>query len=218
LKEALGQEAGRVKIVRASLINGIDLKINNDGTSIISYKTPIKIAFGFLEGADKDDGLSAAFHGAGFKVQKFSGRGVAEMENSKLFTNLIGMASAANGLSVSAGLRDKKVFKQEISMLKEYVLAAKAGGHGFAADFLGYPVKLLARMMLLPVSLLLPFRGVFEGIVAKGRNRPKDLSEIDYYNGEVVRLGKKYGIAVPVNESIVAKAKDISEKFPGQAL
>lgn len=218
LRSALGQEAGGVNIIRASLINGIDLKINNDGTSTISYKTPIKIAFGFLDGTGKDDSLSDVFKVAGFRAQKFSGRKVPEMENSKLFTNLIGMASAVNGLPVSVGLRDKKIFKEEVAILKEYVLAARAGGLGFVADFLGYPVKLLAQTMLLPVSLLLPFRGAFESIVAKGRNRPKDLSEIDYYNGEVVKLGKKYGIAVPVNEAIVAKAKEILEKRYGQPL
>ena len=31
--------------------------------------------------------------------------------------------------------------------------------------------------------------------------------EIDYYNGEVVRLGKAVGVATPVNEEIVRRAK-----------
>jgi hypothetical protein len=129
------------------------------------------------------------------------------MENSKLFTNLIGMAAAVNGMDAGQGLRDKKVFKEEVAALKEYVLAVKKSGGGFIDDFCGYPIKFLAGLMLCPVWLLLPWRGLLADIVAKGRNRPKDLSEIDYYNGEVVRLGKRVGAATPANEEIIAKAQ-----------
>jgi hypothetical protein len=177
-------------------------------TSIIGYKVPVKLGFGAIDDRGADD-LGGMMRCGGIKVQPFEGGKVLEMENSKLFTNLIGMAAAVNGMTVSAGLRDRDMFKKEVAMLKEFILAAKAAGTGFSPNFLGYPIRLLAALMLLPVGILVPFRGIFEAIVVRGRNRPKDLFGIDYYNGEVVRLGLFHGIATPVNEMIVKKAKEI---------
>jgi ketopantoate reductase (EC 1.1.1.169) len=157
------------------------------------------------------------------------------MENAKLFLNLIGMAAAtAQGsgeptaavgntdvgarlpsrkTTADQGWRDKEIFKKEMAVLREFVLAVNAVRGGFAGKLGGYPVKLLARLALLPVWLLAPWRGVLAGAVAKGRNRLKDLSEIDYYNGEVVRLGKKANVPTPVNEAIIAKARALKRKI-----
>jgi hypothetical protein len=223
LSEVMGQEADNVRIIRVSLINGIDLKMENEKmgqaafasaevsasqseASIISYKLPIRLGFGALAGTAAD--MKEILGSAQIKAQEFEGADVLKMENSKLFTNLIGMAAAANGMTVGAGFRDKGMFKMEVAMLREYVLAARAGRRGFLDNYAGYPIKLLAEIMLLPPGLLMPFRGLFERIVAKGRNRPKDLSEIDYYNGEAVKLGRRYGVPTPVNEAAVAKVKN----------
>jgi ketopantoate reductase len=225
LREVLGHEADRVKIVRASLLNGIDLKPGESSspkamadqgrTSVISYKLPIKIGIGPAAGAEvaaRD--LADLLKVAGFTVQKFKDEpGMRAMENSKLFTNLIGMAAAARGMTVSEGFRDKKVFMEEVAMLREFILAVRKAKAGFAANFLGYPIEFLAAAMFLPDRALVVLRGVFERVVAAGRNRPKDMSEIDYYNGEVVRLGKLYGVATPMNESIVARAEARAQKF-----
>jgi len=204
LEAALGDDAGKVAIVRVSLINGVDMSIE-DGVSIINYKVPVKLGFGAISG---QTGLKDVLRATQIKFQEFEGRDVLKMENSKLFTNLIGMAAAARGMTVSGGLLDKKVFMEEVSMLKEYVVAVKAGGGGFLDNYAGYPIKMLAGMMLLPAALLVPFRGIFERIVTKGRNRPKDLFEIDYYNGEVVKLGKRFGTLAKINEAIVGRVKN----------
>ena len=209
LKEALGQDADKVRVIRVSLINGIDLTVDG-GTSVIQYKIPIKLGFGAVAGQSAD--LREILLVSKIKVQEFQGVDVFKMENSKLFTNLIGMAAAVNGVTVSNGFRNKKIFAQEVAMLKEYVLATKKSGRGFLDDYAGYPIKFFAGLMPLPVGLLMPFRAVFGSIVTKGRNRPKDLSEIDYYNGEVVKLGKKFNVPTPVNEMVVARAKEISAK------
>ena len=233
LNEVLGQEADRARIIRVSLINGVDLKMetvtaestagkpasraalapggataSQGGTAIINYKIPIKLGAGTVNGQSIDD-LKAIFVAAGIKCQEFQGKEVLNMENSKLFTNLIGMAAAVDGMAAGDGLRDKKIFKEETAMLKEFVVAVEKSGGGFADDFAGYPIKFLARTMLLPIWLLMPFRGLFANIVAKGRNRPKDISEINYYNGEVVKLGKQFLVPTPVNEKITTKAKEI---------
>lgn len=208
-RAALGQDADKVRIVRVSLINGVDLKMDG-GATIISYKLPVKLGFGILDGQNSD--FKDILQASRIRAQEFKGQDVLNMENSKLFTNLIGMVSAIRGVAADQGLRDKKIFKEEIAALGEYVRAVKKSGGGFVDDFCGYPIKFLAQMMLWPLWLLLPLRGLLADIVAKGRNRPKDLSEIDYYNGEVVKLGKQFNIPTPVNEAIVTKAKEILNK------
>jgi len=221
LQEALGQDADKVAIVRVSLINGVDLNTDGDGTLTIGYKLPIKLGFGTAQTyiGDTDVSFSASlglgkiFKKAGVGARQFRGKDVLAMENAKLFLNLIGMAAAANGAGVAAGYRDKKIFKKEMAALREFVSAANAVRGGFAGKLGGYPVKLLARLALLPVCLLAPWRGILAGAIAKGRNRPKDLSEIDYYNGEVVRLGKKANVPTPVNEEIIAKARALKCKI-----
>ena len=221
LQEALGQDADKVAIVRVSLINGVDLNTDSDGTLTIDYKLPIKLGFGaaqtYIGDTDVNSsaslGLGKIFKKAGVGARQFRGKDVLAMENAKLFLNLIGMAAAANGAGVAAGYRDKKIFKKEMAALREFVLAVNAVRGGFAGKLGGYPVKLLARLALLPVCLLAPWRGILAGAIAKGRNRPKDLSEIDYYNGEVVRLGKKANVPTPANEEIIAKARALKCKI-----
>lgn len=232
LQEALGQDADKVAIVRVSLINGVDLNTDSDGTLTIGYKLPIKLGFGTVKTYIGDTyasssaslGLGEIFKKAGVKAQEFRGKDVLAMENAKLFLNLIGMAvataqgsgeptAAVENTDVGAGWRDKEIFKKEIAMLREFVLAVNAARGGFAAKLGGYPVKLLARLALLPVWWLAPWRGILAGAIAKGRNRPKDLSEIDYYNGEAVRLGKEANVPMPANEAIVAEARKHKSKI-----
>lgn len=216
LQDALGQESDKVQIIRVSLIYGIDMQADADGTSVIAYKLPIKLGFGAVDCArfhlarlqgETLRRLKEVFDKAGIKAQEFCGKEVLAMENTKLFLNLIGMYSAAEGVPVGDGWQNKEIFKKEIAMLREFVLAVKKSGGGFAADLGGYPVKLLAELTLLPTWLLSPCRKLFARAIVKGRNRPKDLSEIDYYNGEVVRLGKEVDIATPVNEDVIQKSK-----------
>jgi len=63
--------------------------------------------------------------------------------------------------------------------------------------------------MLMPFWMLIPLRGILANAVAKGRNRPKDLTEIDYYNGEVVRMGRSCNVKTPVNDELVLSAKQL---------
>jgi len=211
LREVLGQDASRVKIIRVSPINGIDA-IFDSRSFQISYKLPIKLGFGLVGGSGPSEltgALAAIFKNAGFKITEFYGKDVVKMENSKLFTNLIGVAAAVNGVAADQGLRNKEIFHQEVSMMREYIRTIKASGSGFVANFCGYPVDFLANLMLMPFWMLIPLRGILANAVAKGRNRPKDLTEIDYYNGEVVRMGRSCNVKTPVNDELVLSAKQL---------
>ena len=76
-----------------------------------------------------------------------------------------------------------------------------------AVDILGYPVRLLTWLMIvLPFSTPLFIRKIFAKIISSGRERkPKDLSEINYYNGAVIDLGEKNGIPTPINKKVVQR-------------
>jgi len=226
LKEVLGQAAEKVRIIRISLCNQVEIDETNKELGI-KYKLPIMLGFGPSTSSGQTlstrastelsrrfskqvvDDVEQIFKAAGFKTQKFFGKGVRDMEYSKLFSNLIGMAAAVNGKTVNEGLRDKTIFIQEIMMLKELAAVAKAEHVSFT-DLGNYPVRFGAFIIKLPIWLLLMSRGLLVALVEKKRaGKPKDLSEIDYYNGEVVKLGKKFGIPTPINEKIVEEAKRI---------
>ncbi|GAI17549.1 unnamed protein product, partial [marine sediment metagenome] len=50
-------------------------------------------------------------------------------------------------------------------------------------------------------------RNILSGFISKGRGgKLKDLDEIDYYNGGVVKLGKRIGVETLVNEKVYKRA------------
>jgi len=198
LKETLGNDFEKVKIVRLVLFNPIQKKeIKNK--IFISYSSPIKIA---LTCEEIEDSIEI-FRRANFKIEVFPEKEVKNLEFSKLFLNLIGMASASRGFSVKDGFSNSEISKEEIEVLKEYVGVVKANGGKFL-NFSHYPVKFLAHLLeSIPANFFLVFKPLLVKIVGQKREgKPKDLDEIEYYNGAVVNLGKKMGIKTPVNERI----------------
>jgi ketopantoate reductase len=210
LKEIFGNEAEKIRLVRIVLFNPID-KEKEENKIYIKYSLPIKAAFSEVSGQvlRSDSGqveiedIVKIFKEAGFEIKEFPQKDSKNLEFSKLFLNLIGMASASRGLSVKEGFSDKETFDEEIKVIKEYIRTVKSTGGNFL-NFPNYPVKLLANLFVfLPFFILLPFRNILADIISKGRGgKPKDLDEIDYYNGAVVELGKKTGVKTPVNEKV----------------
>ena len=117
------------------------------------------------------------------------------------------MAAASRRLSVVDGVKERELFKEEVIALKESMRAVELSGGEFL-DFPHYPVKIFTDLLsLLPIFLLSIFRNIIGKIISKGRGgKPKDLDEIDYYNGAVIKLGKKTGVLTPVNEEIYKRA------------
>ena len=207
LDEVLGKEAVKVPIVRMSLFNPVDGKIINDKICI-SYSLPVRLSFGVVFGSKEIEmGMENIFKKAGIEAEKISSKKIHNMEFSKLFLNLIGMASAVKGFSVKNGFQNSEIFKEEISALREYVKAVWASGGSFL-NFFGAPVRLIAFIIYyFPSPVLIFFRKQLSKIVSKGRgDKPKDLDEIEYYNGEVIKLGEKIGLPTPVNQKILKRA------------
>ncbi|XOB42128.1 MAG: ketopantoate reductase family protein [Candidatus Nealsonbacteria bacterium] len=209
LEEIFKEQASKIKIIRCVLFNPIDQKKNNN--TYIKYSLPIRLAISKAQGQTDIKGLIEIFRSAGFKVKEFPQKHTKNLEFSKLFLNLIGMASASHNLSVKDGFKNKEIFKEELRALKEYIEVVKKSNGKFL-NFSNYPVKLLSALFsLMPEFVLVVFRNVLANIISKGRTgKLKDLDEIDYYNGGVVRLGKEVRIETPVNKKV---CKRILEKL-----
>ncbi len=203
LKEVLSSDYNKVRIIRLNLFNPIDRKEVGDKVKIV-YSLPIRISFGKVSGSGNLKDIQLLFKNAGFETTEFSQDKIRDMEFSKLFLNLIGIASATKGLSIEQGFKDRESFKEEIWVLKEYIRVVKSSANSFV-NFPHYPVKLFTLLIeILSTKLPLLFRRNIAKIITKGRKgKPKDLTEIKYYNGFVVDLGKKLGIPTPINQKIV---------------
>lgn len=206
LREIFGKDFEKVKIVRLVLFNPIQKKeIKNK--IFITYSSPIKIALAKVSGPEEIEDLIEIFKMAKFNGQVFPEEEVKNLEFSKLFLNLIGMASASRGFSVKDGLSNSEIFREEVEALKEYIRVVKATGGKFL-DFSHYPVKFLTTLLeLIPINLLLFLKPFLVQVISKGREeKPKDLDEIEFYNGAIVKLGEKMGIETPIDEEIYKRA------------
>lgn len=206
LDEIFGADAAKIGIIRISLIDPVDARVVN-GRTQVSYRLPVRLGFGGVGKVDTQE-IANLFRSAGIKAEQFFGAKILAMERSKLFMNLIGMVSAASGLPVSEGLGDPRIFRQEVLMLREYAMVVKKS-RGKFVTLAGYPIGQISFLLNnLPLSLLIRFRHKLIKVVAGHRNnKPKDLGEIDYYNGEIVRLGVAAGVPTPVNAEIVRLIK-----------
>jgi len=208
LIEVLGnKEAERVKIIRMVLFNPIDCKDLN-GKIYMSYSLPIKMGFGKVSGEGDAQDIAEIFKEAKFEATQFNGEDVRNMEYSKLFLNLIGMASASRSLFVKNGFKNKEFFKDEVMALQEYIKAVYSSKGNFIS-FPHYPVKFLVFLFnYLPFSILSLLRGMLAKAITKNRGgKPKDLDEIEYYNGAVIKLGREIGIETPKNQEIYKKVQ-----------
>ncbi len=202
LKEVFGEKSENIQIIRCVLFNPIDSE-HKKNKAYIKYSLPVRIAVSKAQGYGDIKKLIKTFKSAGFEVSEFSEKNAENLEFSKLFLNLIGMASASHGFSIRDGFENKEIFKEEVQSLKEYIKAVKKS-HGKFLNFSHYPVKFLSVFIeLIPIFFLVSIRNVLARFISKERGgKLKDLDEIDYYNGGVVKLGKKIGVETPVNERV----------------
>jgi ketopantoate reductase len=212
LKEILEKEFEKVKIFRLFLFNPIQKKEIKDKI-FISYSLPIKIALTQASGQEGIEELIKIFKKSHFDLEIFPKAEAKNLEFSKLFLNLVGMASSSREFPVREGFSNSEILKEEIEMLKEYIKVVKTAGGKFL-NFSHYPVKFLTHLLeLIPTNLLLFFGPLLVKIVREKREeKPKELDEIEYYNGAVVKLGKKLGIKTPVNERIYKRVREKLKK------
>ncbi len=211
LQDIYGQKAQDIAIIRSVLFNPIDIKRENNNI-YVKYSLPIRIAVSKAQGQADIKDILKVLKNAGFEVHEFSKANVKNLEFSKLFLNLIGIISASYNLSVKNGFKDKNIFQQEVKALKEYIKVVKKSNGRFV-NFSNYPVKIYCFLIdLIPMFFLVPVRNILAKFISKGREeKAKDLDEIEYYNGAVVKLGKKIKVNTPVNEFVLKRVQNNSK-------
>ncbi len=133
----------------------------------------------------------------------------AAMKWSKLLTNLMANASSAIlDMTPAQIFAHPGLFQMEARQLRETLRVMKAQNIP-VVDLPSTPVRLLAWIITsLPLALSRPLliRSVGTGRGAKMPSFHIDLyqgrgkSEVDYLNGAVVRCGRRYHVATPVNQ------------------
>jgi hypothetical protein len=210
LEKIFGKEAEKIPVFRISLFNPVDKKIS-DGKNCIVYSLPIRFAVAKVSGKNEEKEILEIFReNRDLEVFFLPQREMKNMEYSKLFLNLIGMASATHGLSIKEGFSKKEIFREEIEALREYkrIVFLKKGKF---LNFPHYPVRVFSFLISLPISFLFPLHNFLAKLIEKGRiGKLKDLDEIDYYNGGVVKMAEELGVAAPINFEILKRAKTLS--------
>lgn len=207
LKEILGKEIEKIQVIRISLFNSV-IKEEVRDKIYVSYNLPIRLAISKISGPGNIKEIVELFKKAKIEVTEIPEKDSKNMEFSKLFLNLFGMASASKDFSFQEGLKNPEILKEEILAIKEYIKVVKKIGGKFL-NFPHYPVKFFAFLIkYLPINFFLMFRGRLTRMIEKGRaGKSKELDEIDYYNGVVVRLGERVKFPTPINKKIVQRVK-----------
>jgi 2-dehydropantoate 2-reductase len=214
IKKVFGALSRKIDLLRIILLNSIDKK-EKENKIEISYSHPVKIVLAKFWGEKNRLTFYANYlKKFDFKVYEFKRNDVENLEYSKLFLNLIGLYCAAKNLSIEEGFSKKDIFEKEILSLKEYINCVQKNNGKFV-NLPGYPVSIFAFLIKnLPLSFISLFRKKIGKIVEKKREKkPKDISEIDFYTGAVVKLGEKVNLQTPVNKEIfeILKSKWIGK-------
>jgi 2-dehydropantoate 2-reductase len=165
----------------------------------------------------------------GSAVPTYLTRHLARVRWSKLISNLNNALCAATGLSLAEVARAAYGPTLAVRLMKEGSMVARAAGIGLDHGLYGLSPRALrqdpnaALIALLQATMaavlpVLPERVAEKVIATAGRSRLGSLavrgstwqsiargrpSEIDYLNGEIVRLGRRLGLPTPWNSHVV---------------
>ncbi len=209
LKNIFRERAEEIRIIRVSLFNPVSAERKGDNVAI-SYSPPVQLAFGKASGPGKVEEIKKIFDKAGIEAEEIPEKDIKNMEYSKLFTNLIGMASASRRLTIEEGFQKREVFEEEIGALREYRNVVRKN-RGRFLNFRAYPVKYLSYLIYLPLPVLSAFRKIIlMAIIRKRAGKEKgNIDEVRYYNGAVTELGRRLSLDVPINENVYQRIKKI---------
>jgi 2-dehydropantoate 2-reductase len=145
---------------------------------------------------------------------------MAAVQYGKLIMNLNNAVNALSGIPLKSQLGDRQYRLVMAKVLSEALAVLKAEGITPARTGKVIP-KLMPTIMKLPNFLFKAVAASTLKIDPEARSSMyEDLvlgrrTEIDYLNGEIVRLGKKHHIATPVNSHIVELVKQSEQAQRG---
>lgn len=132
---------------------------------------------------------------------------------AKLLLNLNNPINALSGIPLKEELSQRDYRRCIAAAQREALAVGKLAGR-VAAHLTPLPPQWIPRLLTVPDVV---FRNVASSMLAidplARSSMWEDLkagrvTEIDWINGEVVRLGREYGVATPVNEKLVALIRD----------
>ncbi len=192
---------GAERVIAATVTSAIGRRAAGD--IVVEKMRGTGIALGHAKAPD----VLRAFQAAGLKAQAFTNP--EAMKWSKMLTNLLANASSAIlDLPPSQIYAHPDLYHLEVRMLQE-TLAVMRASNLPVVDLPATPVRLLVWLVTrLPEKLSRPLllRSLGKG---RGSKMPSfhidlasgsGLSEVDYLNGAVVRIGRQLGIDTPVNQ------------------
>ncbi len=200
---ALATAFGRGSVIAGTVTTPVSKPA--EGHIIVERPRGVGIALGHA----LSQPLLAALAAAGLRARGYPAAG--PMKWSKLFTNLVGNATAAIvDWPVRAVLADPRLFALEAQALRECLSVMRAQGFG-VVDLPGVPVRLLALAFTrLPRGLARPLlqRAVGGGRGGKMPSLHQDVhagrgrTEAPWLNGAVARHGAALGVPAPVNQAL----------------
>jgi len=139
---------------------------------------------------------------------------------SKLLINLNNSVNALAGIPIREQLHDRGYRRIMATCVREGLAVVRAAGIRLAR--VGRMIPTVAPFVLsLPDAVFFRIAATMVKIDPKARSSMLDdldrgrATEVDYLNGEIVRLGDAHGIPVPVNRKIIALVKEAEAKRAG---
>jgi 2-dehydropantoate 2-reductase len=139
---------------------------------------------------------------------------------TKLLINLNNAISALSGAPTRAILLSPGYRRVVAALLSESLGVLKAAGIK-AARFRGMPLGVMPPILRMPTPLVRLVTSAQMKVDPEARSSMwQDLSrgrvtEVDYLNGEIVRLAEQHGRDAPLNRRIVALVHDAERRGPG---
>jgi 2-dehydropantoate 2-reductase len=160
---------------------------------------------------DVERPIAAALRSAGFDVELHAS--LEGLQWSKLLINLNNAVNALGGVPLYEQIRDRAYRRVMALCVREGIAAMRAGGMKIAR--VGRMLPTLAPMVLsLPDVLFLRVASLMVKVDRTARSSMLDdlelhrTTEIDYLNGEIVRLAERQNVPVPVNRRLIALVKE----------
>ncbi len=170
----------------------------------------------------KHDGAESAI-AAALRDAKFDVEVRADLDGvqwSKLLINLNNSVNALSGIPIKEQLLDREYRRIMAACVREGLAVVRAAGIRLAR--VGRMIPAIAPFVLsLPDAVFFRVAATMVKIDPKARSSMLDdldrgrATEVDYLNGEIVRLGEAHGIATPVNRKIIALVKEAETKRQG---
>ena len=154
--------------------------------------------------------IAEALRSAGFEVELHAS--LEALQWSKLLINLNNAVNALGGLPLYEQLRDRNYRRVMAMCVREGIAVMRANGLRVAR--VGRMIPWLVPLILpLPNVIFLRVAATMVKIDRTARSSMLDdlergrTTEIDYLNGEIVRLADARGVKVPVNRTMIALVK-----------